>query len=61
MKSSEYFWMSAKYDGKCAECEDAIAEGDRIVWSVEERKAYCEACGELIAGEDPLYPLEDYE
>ena len=44
------FWMTAKRDGECAECEDAILKGERIVWDPEEFKAYCMACGVDVAG-----------
>jgi hypothetical protein len=47
------FWMTAKRDGDCAECEAEISVGDRIVWTPEEFKAYCAGCGEEVAGEDP--------
>ena len=29
---SNSFWMTAKRDGKCAECEGPIEAGDRMVW-----------------------------
>lgn len=47
------FWMNAKKDGRCAECEDDIRQGDRIVWDSDEYKAYCKDCGEEVAGVDP--------
>lgn len=47
------FWMSAKRDGECAECEIELAEGDRIVYDSEAFKAYCSICGEEVAGQDP--------
>jgi hypothetical protein len=38
------YWISARYDGGCPRCHDAVSEGDRIalcdgVW-------VCENCGE---------------
>ncbi len=46
------FWMDAKRDGLCAECEGDIRQGDRMVWDAEEFKAYCKVCGEDVIGED---------
>ena len=46
-------WMDAKYPGRCAECEAPLHKGDRIAYDTAERRAYCAACGEEIAGEDP--------
>ncbi len=51
--NGEPFWMTAKHDGKCAECSENIFEGDRMVWDKDEHKAYCGECGEEIAGDDP--------
>lgn len=39
------FWMNARYDGKCHECEEEIFEGDRIVFNRVTRKIYCKTCG----------------
>ena len=47
------FWMNAKKEGLCKECDGIILEGDRIVWDTTEYKAYCSDCGEEVAGEDP--------
>lgn len=38
----------AKFDGRCAECGDDIQAGDTVVFDTEERKIYCEACGEDV-------------
>lgn len=50
----ETFWMSAKQDGECSECEDYIQQGDRVVYDNETFKTYCTDCGEEVAGLDPL-------
>lgn len=49
----DIFWMTAKRDGECAECESDIRAGDRIVWDKDAFKAYCADCGVEIAGDDP--------
>jgi hypothetical protein len=46
------FWMTAKRDGYCAECETDIRSGERIVYDAEDFKAYCKVCGEDVIGED---------
>ena len=50
--SEATFWMTAKRDGFCAECEGDIKTGDRIVYDTAEFKAYCGVCGEDVIGED---------
>jgi len=52
MSVKNSFWMSAKYDGECSECESIIAAGDRIVFDKDTRKVYCNSCGEDMIGED---------
>ena len=47
-------WTNSKYDSKCHECEAEILRGDRIVYDIETKKAYCKACGEEVDGQDPL-------
>lgn len=47
------FWMTAKHNGRCAECTGEIFEDDRMVWDRENKKAYCAECGEELAGADP--------
>ena len=49
------FWMTAKRDGNCNECNEDIAAGDRMVWDSELNIAYCadSMCGVAAAGEDP--------
>ena len=54
-KPDEPFWMTAKRDGHCAECEDDITQGDRMVYDPSHYKAYCSDCGEEIAGDDPKH------
>lgn len=44
----EAFRMTANRDGICAECEQDIKEGDRIVYDPRHGKAYCEECGKDI-------------
>lgn len=55
MAKESPFWMTAKRDGQCAECEGVIQAGERIVYSPEDFKAYCKqgGCGEEIFGLDP--------
>jgi ribosomal protein S27E len=38
--------ITAKYDGRCAECNTRSCEGDTVVYDTVERKVYCEDCGE---------------
>lgn len=45
--------MNAKRNSKCTECRIEIYEGDRIVYDPETYKAYCDSCGEEVAGTDP--------
>lgn len=52
MSNKPPFWMTAKRDGHCAECEGDIMERDRIVYDPEEFKAYCSVCGVDVIGED---------
>lgn len=47
------YWMNAKRDGECYECEIEIEIGDRIVYDNTLFRAFCSTCGEEIAGEDP--------
>ena len=47
------FWMAAKRDGDCAECEGDIVTGDRMVYDADKRKAYCKECGVELIGDDP--------
>lgn len=47
------FWMNAKRDGECYECEAEIEIGDRIVYDNTLFRAFCSECGEEVAGEDP--------
>lgn len=47
-------WISARYAGKCGECECGFSEGDRILWCPNEgRRAdvYCSICGEDVVSE----------
>lgn len=48
----EIFWMAAKHDGECAECEGDIRKGDEMLWDADDYKAYCETCGEDILAKD---------
>lgn len=50
--SLDRFWMTAKFDSICAECENQIVEGERIVYAPDEYKAYCSTCGIDLVGED---------
>jgi hypothetical protein len=52
--------MTAKRDGKCAECEDPIETGDRMVWDPESYKGFCSSCGTDEAGDDPQAADEDF-
>lgn len=53
MAKPEPFWMFARYDGHCHECDADIAVGERIVFDTDTRYVYCSSCGEDIAGDDP--------
>lgn len=48
--SADTFWMTAKRDGECAECEGDIKAGERMAWDAKNFKAYCSDCGEDIVG-----------
>ncbi len=54
MSDNDCFWMKAKRDGECAECEDLIAVGDDIVWDTKEYKAYCSTCGQDVVAPSSL-------
>ena len=58
--SKTSFWMTAKRDGKCAECEGPIESGSRMVWSPKEYRGYCGDCGPDVAGPDPAAEDEDF-
>jgi hypothetical protein len=52
--SEPSYWITAKYEGHCAECGQVIEPGDRMVWDAQLRRAYCKDCGEDESGEaDP--------
>lgn len=57
---SSSFWMTAKRDGKCAECEGPIKSGGRMVWEPTRYKGYCTECGADVAGPDPTAEDEDF-
>lgn len=43
------YWITARYASKCKECECDISEGDRVLYSRNERgygEVYCRPCGE---------------
>lgn len=50
----EAFWMTAKLDGKCCDCEEDVEVGQRIVYDPDTRKAYCTSCGVDLIGDDPI-------
>ncbi len=50
---SNSFWMTAKRNGKCVECEGLIEAGKRMVWEPSSRKGFCASCGTDEAGPDP--------
>lgn len=41
------YWIKAKYDGHCKECESDIRAGENALYT-DEREIYCETCGEEI-------------
>ena len=41
-----FFKMRAKRKGECAECDTPIYPNDRAVYDQEEKKIFCERCGE---------------
>ena len=51
------FWMNAKFNSRCAECENDIVEGDRIVFDPDaknpKKKGFCAECGVEVVGPDP--------
>jgi len=47
------WWMYAKYDGRCAECNSEIEAGDRIGWVPLQKAALCKECAPEYIGEDP--------
>lgn len=52
---SDERWISARYAGKCSECECDSSEGDRILYCPNEgRRAdvYCSICGEDVVDDD---------
>lgn len=60
MKSNDQqFWMTAKYKGRCAECEGEIDAGDRIVWDTLERRAYCRECGTMMLPQESEHKAEE--
>lgn len=54
------FWMTAKRDGTCAECEGPINAGDRMVWEPDQRRGYCAGCGTDVKGPDPTADDKDF-
>lgn len=52
MSDQAPFWMTAKRDGQCHECEGDIRSGERIVYDPTDYVAYCSTCGEDVIGED---------
>lgn len=54
-------WISARYSGKCSECECDISEGERVLYCPNESRradVYCSICGDdYLAAE----AAEDYE
>lgn len=47
------FWMTAKIEGRCRECESDINLSDRMVYDPELHKAFCDDCGTHLIGDDP--------
>ena len=46
---SEPRWVSARYAGKCSECECDFSEGEQILWVPNENTradTYCKSCGD---------------
>lgn len=54
------FWMTARFDSTCAECDEPIQRGERFVFDKVARKGYCASCGEDLQGPDPLKDEEDF-
>ncbi len=40
--------MTAKFEGRCTECEMKINKGDRIYYNPRMKEAFCEGCGKEI-------------
>ena len=53
MSDNKCFWMTAKFNSTCVECEGEIQAGKRIVYEPGIKKAYCDTCGPEVAGDDP--------
>lgn len=54
-------WISARYAGKCGECECDFSEGERILYCPSEgRRAdvYCSICGEDVIDSEEEPELE---
>lgn len=45
-------WINAKYTGRCAECNIAIGEGDRVLYDPHMKCVFCVPCGEERVGEE---------
>ena len=46
---ADYYWINARYAGKCSECECDFSEGERVLYWPNEGKrpdVYCRSCGE---------------
>ena len=51
--AERFRWCDAKYDGVCADdSQHKIHVGDRICYDTLHKCAYCEDCGEAIAGKE---------
>ena len=54
-------WISARYAGKCSECECDISGGDRILYCPNGgRRAdvYCSICGEDVVDDNDEAEIE---
>lgn len=45
---TRYQDVKAKHGGMCARCRAPLQAGRTILWDSQERRAYCDACAEII-------------
>jgi hypothetical protein len=43
------YWLTARYTGRCGQCERPIKRGDRAWYYPKGRYIYCEPCGQPLA------------
>ncbi|MDG2124886.1 MAG: hypothetical protein P8J87_14380 [Verrucomicrobiales bacterium] len=43
--SGDPYWLTARFNGKCHSCDQAIRKGDRAYYYPRERRLYGDPCG----------------